>query len=293
VPLTLLRHAQPLLCDEAAAPSPLTPAYADSDFDRALNGILTDAAKMGLEPALDSWLERLDDVFIPTLAGRVEASTASGAAELPQLTALFEALELRTSSRFERAREQLQTLLAAGEINDMNAQLIRLVKKDEIDAGFVYVLLRNIEDAEKNGEEPMVRLLSHLHTVTQEELEKRTAPALGLLHKLTRLDDAGIRGRVLRDNLSPKTSLPLPDGSEMPLAKPTAAKVAPLAFAEAVEETLEKVLTLPVDREMIASTVESIRLVAKEARVVVEESYDQEDLDAFTDALTPVFQRAK
>ena len=226
VPLTLLRHAQPLLCDEATAPSPLTPAYADSDFDRALNGILTDAAKMGLEPALDSWLERLDDVFIPTLAGRVEASTASGAAELPQLTALFEALELRTSSRFERAREQLQTLLAAGEINDMNAQLIRLVKKDEIDAGFVYVLLRNIEDAEKNGEEPMVRLLSHLHTVTQEELEKRTAPALGLLHKLTRLEDAGIRGRVLRDNLSPKTKLEMPDGSEMPLAKPTAAQQA-------------------------------------------------------------------
>lgn len=292
VPLTLLRHAQPLLCDEAAAPSPLTPAYADSDFDRALNGILTDAAKMGLEPALDSWLERLDDVFIPTLAGRVEASTASGAAELPQLTALFEALELRTSSRFERAREQLQTLLAAGEINDMNAQLIRLVKKDEIDAGFVYVLLRNIEDAEKNGEEPMVRLLSHLHTVTQEELEKRTAPALGLLHKLTRLEDAGIRGRVLRDNLSPKTKLEMPDGSEMPLAKPTAAKVAPLAFAEAVQETLEKVLALPVDREMIASTVESIRMVAKEAREVVEESYDQDDLDAFTEALTPVFQRA-
>ena len=172
VPLTLLRHAQPLLCDEAA-PSPLTPAYMDTDFDRALNGILADAAKMGMEPALDSWLERLDDVFIPTLAGRLEASAASGAAELPQLTALFEALQLRTSSRFERAREQLQTLLTAGEINDMNAQLIRLVKNDEIDAGFVYVLLRNIEDAEKKGEEPMVRLLSHLHTVTHAQKRKR------------------------------------------------------------------------------------------------------------------------
>ena len=226
LPLALLRHAQPLLCDKTAAPSPVTPAYADTSFDRALDGILTDASTMGLEPALDSWLERLDDLFIPTLASRVDASTASEAAELPQLTALLEALQLRTSDRFERAREQLQSLLAAGEINDMNAQLIRLVKQDEIDAGFVYVLLRNIEDAEKNGEEPMVRLLSHLHTVTQEELEKRTAPALGLLHKLTRLDDAGIRGRVLRDNLSPKTSLEMPDGSEMPLAKPTAAQQA-------------------------------------------------------------------
>ena len=75
-------------------------------------------------------------------------------------------------------------------------------------------------------------------------------------------------------------------------AKPTAAKVAPLAFAGAVQETLDKVLSLPVEREMIASTVESIRLVAKEAREVVEESYEQEDLDAFTEALTPVFQRA-
>eukprot|EP00964_Phaeocystis_antarctica_P015497 scaffold8577_cov61-Phaeocystis_antarctica.AAC.2 len=52
------------------------------------------------------------------------------------------------------------------------------------------------------------------------------------------------------------------------------------------------VLALPVEREMIASTVESIRMVAKEAREVVEESYDQDDLDAFTEALTPVFQRA-
>ena len=31
-------------------------------------------------------------------------------------------------------------------------------------------------------------------------------------------------------------------------------------------------LSLPVDREMVTSTVESIRLVAKEARVVVEVS---------------------
>ena len=45
-----------------------------------------------------------------------------------------------------------------------------------------------------------------------------------------------------------------------------AAKVAPLAFAGAVQETLEKVLSLPVEREMIISTVESIRLVTKEAR---------------------------
>ena len=33
-----------------------------------------------------------------------------------------------------------------------------------------------------------------------------------------------------------------------------------------VEQTLDKVLALPVEREQIASTVETVRLIAKEAR---------------------------
>lgn len=77
----------------------------------------------------------------------------------------------------------------------------------------------------------------------------------------------------------------------MPLSQPTPAQVAPLAFAGAVEETLDKVLALPVERDAIASTVETIRLVAKEARAVVEESYTAEELDEFTEALTPVFAK--
>jgi hypothetical protein len=300
VPTTPLRVAQPLVCKEPAAEQPV-PAYADTAFDRALRGIISDADSMGIQPAVDSWLEKIDDLFIPTLASRIDAASASelppelpggGADELPKLVAVLEALQLRSQDRFERAREQLQTLLTAGEINDMNAQLIRLIKKNEIDAGFLYVLLRNMEAAEKAGEESMVRLLGHLHTVTQEELEKRTDPALGLLHKLTRLDDAGIRGRVLREYLVGKKTLALPDGSEMPLKEPAKAQIAPLDFAGAVEQTLDKVLALPVEREQIASTVETVRLVAKEARAVVEESYTVAELDEFTEALTPVFARA-
>ena len=77
-----------------------------------------------------------------------------------------------------------------------------------------------MEDAEAKGEEDLLRLYSHLHTVAQEELEKRTAPALGLLHKLTRLStttEASIRANLLREYLKPKTAITLPDGSEMPL----------------------------------------------------------------------------
>jgi len=55
---------------------------------------------------------------------------------------------------------------------------------------------------------------------------------------------------------------------------------------------LHQVLGLAVDPEAIRATAEEIRTVAKEARMVVEEAYDTEMLDAFSDALTPVFMRA-
>ena len=59
-----------------------------------------------------------------------------------------------------------------------------------------------------------------------------------------------------------------------------------------MEETIDKVLALPLDRSAVESTAENIRLVAKEARAVVEEAYPTEVLDSFTEALTPVFAKA-
>jgi len=79
----------------------------------------------------------------------------------------------------------------------------------------------------------------------------------------------------------------------MPLDQPTPAQVPPAAFASAVEDTLTKVLAMPLDRVLLASTVEEIRQVAKEARAVVEEAYSADELDSFTDALTPVFSRVR
>ena len=85
------------------------------------------------------------------------------------------------------------------------------------DGGFNAILAPNRTDF-------MLRVRSR--TVLEVQLPltpfELTAPALGLLHKLTRLDDPGIRGRVLRDNLSPKTSLPLPDGSLSSISRASA-----------------------------------------------------------------------
>lgn len=301
--LLALPRSPPILCAESAdspAPSPSPsppspappPAYESSAFDIALKEIVEASAKDGLDSALDAILDSLDDMFIPTLASRIEARSANGdsAESLEPLTSLLAALQERSQKRFERARDQLQTLLGAGEINKLDAQLCGLIKRDELDAGFFYVLYKNMEDAK--DDEGTVRMLTHILTRTEEELEKKTEPALGLLHKLTRTDDASIRGNILRNALVPQTSTRLPDGREVALDPPAPAQVAPLAFAGAVEGALDKVMQLPLEREAIASTVEEIRQVAKEARAVVEESYDAKALDEFTVALTPAFGRA-
>jgi predicted lipid-binding transport protein (Tim44 family) len=79
----------------------------------------------------------------------------------------------------------------------------------------------------------------------------------------------------------------------MPLDTPAPALVPPSEFAGAVSSALVKVLSMSIDRSAIASTVEEVRTVAKEARAVVEEAYSAEELDAFTEVLTPVFERAR
>jgi len=174
----------------------------------------------------------------------------------------------------------------------MDAALCRLVKQNEVDAGFFYVLFKNMERARDYGDEKLERLLLHVHTRTQEELEKQADPALALLHKLTRTDDSGIRGRLLRHHMVPQTTVKLPDGTEMPLNPPAPAQVSPMALAGAIEGALDSVMGMAIDAEVLRSTAEEIKTVAKEARSVVVEAYSQEDIDEFSDALTPVFARA-
>ena len=72
-----------------------------------------------------------------------------------------------------RARDQLETLLGAGEITKRDAQLCALVRKNELDAGMFYVLSRNMADAKEAEDEETLRILTHVHTRLQEELEEK------------------------------------------------------------------------------------------------------------------------
>uniref|UniRef100_A0A7S3SIL1 Uncharacterized protein n=1 Tax=Strombidinopsis acuminata TaxID=141414 RepID=A0A7S3SIL1_9SPIT len=281
-----------------ASPLVLAETAADKlSFDEALAGVLAAAESAGsLQPVLDSWLDKVDEMFVPTLASRLEAVSSQEAPdmdEVARLSALLGAIERRSLDKFTEARDQLQDLLGAGEINAMDARLCKMISTGKLDAGFLYVLHKNMDDARSEGDDQLLKLLTHIHTRTEEELEKRTPPGLALLHKLTRTTDAALRGRILRHYLVPQGTVKLPDGTQMPLDTPAPALVPPTEFAQAVYGALDKVLAMPIDRSAIASTVEEVRTVAKEARAVIEESYSTEDLDAFTNTLTPIFERAR
>lgn len=64
------------------------------------------------------------------------------------------------------------------------------------------------------GDDSLLKLLTHVHTRTEEELEKRTPPGLALLHRLTRTTDPALRGRILRHYLVPQGTVRLPDGKQ-------------------------------------------------------------------------------
>ncbi len=139
----VLRAAQVRLADAGVAEK--------LPFDDVLVGVISAAEAAGsLEPVLDGWLEKMDELFVPTLASRLDAMASAERpdySEVAKCKALLSAIERRTQVRFGRARDQLQELLGAGEINAMDAKLCKLIAKGELDAGFLFVLFKNIDDA--------------------------------------------------------------------------------------------------------------------------------------------------
>jgi hypothetical protein len=299
-----------LLPQAARAARAVLQARNELPFDTALRGILAEAERSSLDTAVDAWLDRVDETFIPELASRIASADPAGSSLLPlevgkdavpanewaaQLRGVMDVITARSKERYAQSRDQLQELLGAGEINKMDQRLSQMVRDNEIDAGFFYVLYRNAEDAKRNEDESGERLLWHIHTRLQEELEKKAEPGLALLTKLMRLDSSAIRQNVLRDALEPKTSIALPDGRELKLDEPSPANIEPMALATAILSALEKVSALGdagLDAAAVQDTAEGIRQVAKEAREVIVAAYDEATVEAFTDALTPAFRRA-
>ncbi|EKX40126.1 hypothetical protein GUITHDRAFT_113862 [Guillardia theta CCMP2712] len=231
------------------------------------------------------------------LAGRLQEESDSS-----KWQNLLGDIQKLTNERLENGKKLLVDLLNSGEINVLDRRIVENVKSGEIDPAFLIVLDMNINDAQAKATDEITtnRVLGHIYTRVQEELEKRAKPSLGLLHKLLRLiDEPGIRMNLLEHNLKPKPEeeqeYVYVDGK---LIKDSGALVKPEELVEAIKLYMERVRALDqvedesnkVTEETIGQAFEDCRVIAKDARAVIESLYNEEEVEDFTSSLTPVFQ---
>lgn len=216
------------------------------------------------------------------------------------------ALQSVLDERLASGREVLATLLSAGEIRKLDAEIGKACRSGKLDMAFFTVLDMNLKDADMEEQQETteesasrVSILKHVYTRCQEEVEKLVPPGAALLNKLLRTDQDGIRANQLQHYLCPQPDvITLPDGQEIPVkdAERNKVLVPPPQLVEALAGTVQQIRTVEkaggMDREAAANMVESIRSVAKEARIVIAQNYGvgSDTLTEFEQGLQPVFR---
>jgi len=236
----------------------------------------------------------------------MELQVQLGKDENAAATSVANAVSSAVERRMGAARGVIEDILgSSSEINDVNAKIKKALKEADSPMPLLTVLQLNIVEAQESGEEDKTRALMHINTLINEELEKKAPRVLGLLNKLLRMDDANIRSNILRHHLEPqevKAALDIDfgdeedssdSGSSQPLM---AAMVRPSQLASGFSQMVDN-----VERQFRAAgaeadevrydTIDRIRAVAKEARLVVGDIYGEREMDSFSQDLTPAFAK--
>jgi hypothetical protein len=230
------------------------------------------------------------------------------------LQAVGGAVKQVLDTRLEGGRNVLQTLLGAGEIRKLDAEIGKASSTGLLDMAFFTVLNMNLRDAayedtletdeESNREitasTSRLQILQHIYTRCQEEVEKSVSPGVGLLNKLLRTDVASIRSNQLEHYLGPQTSsITTPDGKVVELKyneKASQPLVPSTLLVEAIAGAVQQIRTVEraggTDARTAADLVESCRQVAMEARTALAKVYgtNSTELLAFQDELQPIFR---
>eukprot|EP00527_Entomoneis_sp_CCMP2396_P006072 CAMPEP_0198141726 /NCGR_PEP_ID=MMETSP1443-20131203/4668_1 /TAXON_ID=186043 /ORGANISM="Entomoneis sp., Strain CCMP2396" /LENGTH=360 /DNA_ID=CAMNT_0043804549 /DNA_START=62 /DNA_END=1144 /DNA_ORIENTATION=- len=214
-------------------------------------------------------------------------------------------------AQLEEAKMTLQELLDAGEIRKLDAVIGKSARTGKLNVPFFNVLNFNLKDAsaevasniEKDlptdgeGAASRLQILQHIYTRCQEEVEKSIPPGLALLNRLLRQPQQPIRLNLYDHYLTPQSNkISTPDGKEIELQGQAAPMVPLEEFVSAIANTVEQIRTVEnagaTDRTSAANMVESCRQIAKEARVVIGESFgvESEELNIFQEGLQPVFR---
>ena len=242
-----------------------------------------------------------------------------------QMVEIGTSLQTILDTKLKNGRELLASLLNSGEIRKLDSIIGKSAKDGKLDMSFFTVLNMNIKDAALNNEggdpisptlaagegqpevegeegEPTVganraQILQHIYTRCQEELEKNVPPGIGLLNKLLRTDIPSIRTNQLSHYLGPQTtSITSPDGKTIELGGSGKPLVSHTEFTDALSSAVDQIRTLEAaggtDRLSATNLVENIRTIAKDARVVLVESFGEgsDIVNEFQRDLQPVFR---
>jgi hypothetical protein len=206
--------------------------------------------------------------------------------------------------QMEIATVTLKGLLDAGEIRKLDSLIGKAARENRLDVAFFNVLSMNLQDAAStNGPSPgegaasRSQILQHIYTRCQEEVEKSIPPGIALLNKILRTPEAQIRSNLYKHYLTPQPNvIKSPDGTEIQLVGVQPILLPLGEFIESLAKAVEQIRTIEtaggMDRESSANMVESCRTVAKEARIVIGESYgvESQELQQFQTGLEPVFR---
>lgn len=205
--------------------------------------------------------------------------------------------------QLDLAKTTLSEMLNAGEIRKLDSLIGKASRDGRLDAAFFNVLTINLKDAmasdettNEDGTASRHQILTHIYTRCQEEAEKNIPPGTALLNKILRTQEASIRKNLYEHYLAPQPSIiTAPDGSKLDLGeKPVLVSLE--QFTAAIDGAVLQIRNVETaggfDKSSAAMMVESCRQVAKEARIVIGESYgvDSKELRQLEEALEPVFR---
>ena len=219
-----------------------------------------------------------------------------------ELSSVAHALRAVLDSRLAGGRQVLAELLNAGEIRKLDAAIGKFARQGQLDMAFFTVLNMNMQDAiatseGEEGDANRKKILQHIYTRCQEEVEKTVPGGVALLNKLLRTEIDSIRANQLEHYLCPQPNvITTPNGKEITLKGKKPVLVPPTEFMDAIAGAVKQIRTVEkaggTDRESAANLVESCRQVASEARLAIAKNYgvDSSELKAFEEGLMPVFR---
>ena len=253
--------------------------------------------------------------FIMTLKKQAETSTTSDSDVAVERVAA--ALQSLLDDRLSQGRQVLATLLSAGELRKLDAEIGKANRAGKLDMAFFTVLDMNLKDAELESQQQQKQqdgtnpsetagasrfsILTHIYTRCHEEVESSLPPGIVLLNKLLRTGADPIRANQLQYYLCPRPNvITLPDGQVIPVANREQGEVLvpPQQLVQALASTVQQIRTVKtaggMTRESAANMVEACRTVAKEARIVLAREYgvNSEVLLTFEAELQLVFRPA-